>query len=257
MRAVAGALAVTMLVVVGCAQTRGPEYVGVDGLDKVFLNYDKDASDSAASSSKHVVTQHPDVSGWKHLFAEDFSDAEPTRGVWTCKDGEFTASKDQALWTKKDYSNYVLDLEFKTAKASNSGVLVYVTSIPKWIPNSVEIQITDDFAAKWQVKPATWRCGAIFGRLAATKSMVKRPGEWNRFTITCNGPQIDVVLNGEHVTSMDMRKWTSATNNPDGSKKPPWINKPLSQHPTKGRIGLQGKHGGAPIWFRNIKIKQL
>jgi hypothetical protein len=38
---------------------------------------------------------------------------------------------------------------------------------------------------------------------------------------------------------------------------PPWLNKPLSSHPTKGAIGLQGKHGGAPIWFRNIKIKPL
>jgi hypothetical protein len=35
------------------------------------------------------------------------------------------------------------------------------------------------------------------------------------------------------------------------------LNKPLSSHPTKGAIGLQGKHGGAPIWFRNIKIKPL
>jgi hypothetical protein len=26
---------------------------------------------------------------------------------------------------------------------------------------------------------------------------------------------------------------------------------------TRGRIGLQGKHAGAPIYFRNIKIKPL
>jgi hypothetical protein len=24
--------------------------------------------------------------------------------------------------------------------------------------------------------------------------------------------------------------------------------------PTKGRIGLQGKHGDATVWFRNIRI---
>lgn len=27
--------------------------------------------------------------------------------------------------------------------------------------------------------------------------------------------------------------------------------------PPKGKIGFQGKHAGAPIWFRNIKIKEL
>jgi hypothetical protein len=56
---------------------------------------------------------------------------------------------------------------------------------------------------------------------------------------------------------MDMSLWTSAKTNPDGSEIPSWLNKPLSKHPTKGRIGLQGKHAGAPIWFRNIKIREL
>ena len=206
---------------------------------------------------KGPATSHPDVKEWKTLFSEDLSDADFPQGVWTVSNGEFTASKDKALWTKKDYENFILDLEFKTDNGSNSGVLAYVTDTRKWIPNSVEIQITDDFAKKWASANPTWRCGAIFGRLAASKSMVKKPGEWNRFTITCEGPFIDVVLNGEHVTAMDMRKWDSARKNPDGSNKPGWLNKPLSKHPTCGKIGLQGKHAGAPIWFRNIKIKEL
>jgi hypothetical protein len=29
----------------------------------------------------------------------------------------------------------------------------------------------------------------------------------------------------------------------------------MAELPTKGRIGLQGKHAGAPIYFRNVKIK--
>ena len=51
---------------------------------------------------------------------------------------------------------------------------------------------------------------------------------------------------------------TSATKNPDGSDVPAWLAKrPLSSLATKGRIGLQGKHAGAPIYFRNMKIKTL
>jgi hypothetical protein len=68
---------------------------------------------------------------------------------------------------------------------------------------------------------------------------------------------ITVVLNGEQVTKMDMRKWTSAKTNPDGSEIQKWLSKPLAQLTTLGRIGLQGKHAGAPIFFRNMKIKTL
>ena len=200
---------------------------------------------------------HPDTSGWPSLFDADLSNAEKPKGVWTVSDGVLTASEDQAIWTTDDYENFVLDLEFKTAEGTNSGVIVYCTSTSRWIPNSVEIQIADDHADKWAKSPPTWQCGAIFGRLAPSKSMVKEPGQWNRFTITCQGRNIDVALNGETVTSMNMKLWKSATTNPDGSSIPPWLSNPLSKHPTKGRIGLQGKHAGAPIWFRNIKIKKL
>ena len=200
---------------------------------------------------------HPNTSGWDSLFAADLSNADKPEGVWTISDGVLTASEDQAIWTTRDYDNFILDLEFKTASGTNSGVVVYCSDTKNWIPNSVEIQIADDFAEKWAKSPKTWHCGAIFGHLAPTKSAVKKPGEWNRFTVTCADKQIDVVLNGEKVTSMDMSLWTSGKKNPDGSEIPSWLPKPYATLPTKGKIGLQGKHAGAPIWFRNIKIKEL
>ena len=87
--------------------------------------------------------------------------------------------------------------------------------------------------------------------------MVKQPGEWNRYTITCFDERIWVMLNGAMIIEMDMSQWTSAKTNPDGSTIPPWLNKPLAELPTMGRIGFQGKHAGAPIWFRKMKIKAL
>ncbi len=200
---------------------------------------------------------HPDTRGWPSLFEPNLSDADKPKGVWTVSDGVLTASEDQAIWTTRDYESFILDLEFKTASGTNSGVVVYCTDTKNWIPNSVEIQIADDFAEEWAKSPDTWHCGAIFGHLAPTKSAVKKPGEWNRFTVTCRGKNIDVVLNGEKVTSMDMSLWTSGKKNPDGSEIPSWLPKPYATLATKGKIGLQGKHAGAPIWFRNIKIKEL
>src|SRR5512139_3200582 len=211
---------------------------------------------TGAAPKPAAATGHPDATGWVDLFKSDLSNAEFPAGIWTFADGILTASEDQCIWTNQDYSNFLLDLEFKTAPGTNSGVIVYASDTKDWIPNSVEIQIADDFAEQWAKSPATWHCGAIFGHLAPTKSAVKKPGEWNRYIITCSGPLITVVLNGETVTEMDMRKWTSAKTNPDGSEIPAWLSRPKAELATKGRIGFQGKHAGAPIYFRNIRIKE-
>jgi hypothetical protein len=200
---------------------------------------------------------HPDSSSWNDLFAADLSDAVFPQGVWTFEDGVLTAAKDECIWTRKDYDNFVLDLEFKNAPDTNSGVIVYCSEMKNWIPNSVEIQIADDHSDKWGNAPKTWQCGAVFGRLPASDSVVKKPGEWNRMTVTCRGPKIHIALNGKAVAEMDMRKWTSAKQNPDGSEIPSWLSKPLAEIPTQGRVGLQGKHAGAPIWFRNMKIRVI
>jgi hypothetical protein len=142
------------------------------------------------------------------------------------------------------------DIEFKPGEAANSGVLVYCSDLKNWIPNSIDIQILDDAAP-------TWKCGGLLGRLAPAKSTVKKADKWNRMTVARKGPMIPVLLNGTLVTEADIRKWTSAKKNPDGSDILPWLSKPMAELPTKGHIGLQGKHGGAPIWFHNVEVKPL
>ncbi len=199
---------------------------------------------------------HPDTTGWSDLFAADLSNGIYPQGVWFWRDGELTATKDENIWTRKEYRNCIIDLEFKNGPAANSGVFVYGSDIKHWA-GSVEIQILDDYAEKWAKVPPTWKCAGIFGRLAPSKQTVKKAGQWNHMTVTCLGPKISVILNGELVTDIDMRKWTSGKKNPDGSDIPAWLNRPLAELPTKGHIGLQGKHGGAPIYFRNVKIKEL
>ncbi|MFA5191532.1 MAG: DUF1080 domain-containing protein [Verrucomicrobiia bacterium] len=200
---------------------------------------------------------HPDSANWASLFNVELSNATFSKGIWFYEDGLLTASKDECIWTQKQYENFILDLEFKNGEAANSGVIVYASDMKNWIPNSVEIQILDDSAPKWAKAAATWKCGGLFGRSAPKKQAVKKAGEWNRMTVVCKGPMICVLLNGELVTEADIKQWTSAKKNPDGSDIPPWLSRPMAELPTKGHIGLQGKHGGAPIYFRNVKIKQL
>ncbi len=200
---------------------------------------------------------HPDSAKWDNLIAPDLANAEFPQGIWYVEAGALTASKDEAIWSKKDYENFVVDLEFKTAPNANSGVVIYTSDKQNWIPNSVEVQILDDWGSKWAKVSPTWKCAGLFGRLAPTKSVVKKPGEWNRMTIWAKGQMLYVMLNGELVTQCDMSKWTDPKKNPDGTDIPAWLSKPMASLPTKGKIGLQGKHGGAQIYFRNVKIKQL
>jgi hypothetical protein len=136
-------------------------------------------------------------------------------------------------------------------------VIVYCTDRQNWIPNSVEIQIGDDYYFKDKGWVPNYMCGGIFGHLAPTSTLVKKAGEWNHMNIRCEGQHITVKLNGVVSADMDMALWTSGTKNPDGSDIPSWLPTPFAELPTKGYIGLQGKHGEANIFFRNVKIASI
>ena len=204
-------------------------------------------------------TRHPDTSGpeWSDLFAADLSGAVLPGDVWSMEDGILTATEDRVIWTGKVYDSFILDLEFRNAEATNSGVFVYTSDIINWVPNSVEIQIADNYAEQWSSAPPTWHAGAVFGHVPPATNAVKPPGEWNRMTIMCRDEMITVLLNDELVSEMDMSRWWSTTVNPDGSDIPEWLSRPKADLPSFGHIGLQGKHGDAPIWFRNLRIKEL
>jgi len=211
------------------------------------------------SQDHSPALKHPDTStpGWKALFDSKLSNAIDPQGVWSNTKGVITAAKDESLWSEKEYDDFILDLEFKNADSTNSGVIVHASDIKDWIPHSVEIQIADDFSKEWSSAPPSWQCGAVFGHQAATQHPVKKPGHWNHYTITCIGRKIWIVLNNVLINEFDMSLYTSAKTNPDGSEIPAWLSNPLAKIPLHGHIGFQGKHAGAPIYFRKIKIKEL
>ena len=195
---------------------------------------------------------------WKPLFTESLSNATYDKEAWTYEDGVLTASKDNAIWTNLIYENFILELEFMNDKGTNSGGVVYCTDRDNWIPNSVEIQIADDYSEENINQHPRFKCGAIYGHLGPNKeNVVKKAGEWNKMKIICKGQRITVTLNGKKITDMDMSEWTSGTKNPDGTEIPSWLPKPFAELPTAGYIGLQGKHGNAKISFRKMKIREL
>lgn len=214
---------------------------------------------SACGGAQVEPTDRPQSTetGWVPLFADDLSNAINPNGVWTSEEGVLTAAADSVLWTTRSYDDYILELEFRNEEGTNSGVIIHASDVDDWVPNSLEVQIADDFAPQWADAPANWQAGAIFGHQAATQRTVRPPGEWNQMSITTRGDSVLVTLNGARVNALDMREFTSAETNPDGSEIPEWLSKPVADLPSEGHIGLQGKHAGANIWFRNIRIREI
>ncbi len=214
-----------------------------------------------------AVTGHPATWGkdwiapfpiWADKPLAQLADFEP--GVWRQGDwgnAVLTADKDSPLWLKGDWENFVLDFEYKLDPAANSGVILYASDVKNWIPNSVEVQLLDDFADKWKDDPPRLKNGSLYGHLGPATSASKPSGEWNRMTIRAEGKRIRVVVNGVLSVDEDISKYTSAKTNPDGTPIPPWLSRPIADLPTHGAVGFQGKHGGARPYFRNVKIKKL
>ena len=187
---------------------------------------------------------------WINIFKDELSNAVYKAGSWEYKDGILSALGEGDIWTKEKYGNFVLDLEFKLDPQTNSGVFIRTGDIVEWLHTAVEVQILDSYGKQI---PEKSDCGAIFDCLAPSKNMVKKPGEWNRYTITCKANKIYVVLNGQPIIDMDLNLWTTAHKNPDGTANK--FNTAYKNMPRKGNIGLQ--YHGYPVWFRNIKLMEL
>ncbi|MHC4912110.1 MAG: family 16 glycoside hydrolase [Planctomycetota bacterium] len=189
--------------------------------------------------------------GWRDLLADDLSNCIYKKGSWAMEDGVLVRKGGGDIWTKEAFGDFILDLEFKTAKKANSGVFVRTGDIADFVQTGIEVQILD-YAGNDSAK-SRGACGAIYHCLAPKKDVVKKTGEWNRYTITCKANRIHVVLNGEQIIDMDLDLWTEAHKNPDGTKNK--FRTAFKDMPREGHIGLQDH--GDPVWFRNIKIKPL
>jgi hypothetical protein len=194
---------------------------------------------------------HPDTKGWQDLFAADFSNADLKPGEWVFEKGVLVAKDHNTIWTKKSYKNFVLDLEFKVAKESNSGVFLRSGNV-KDVLAALEIQVHEN-----QDGAHYGMVGAIYNAQPPSKNMSKPVGEWNHYTITCQDSRVSLIFNGEEVFNVDLNDWKEAKKNPDGT--PNKFPKALKDFSRNGPLGLQGLHGKAqaPVWYRNLKIKEL
>ncbi len=205
---------------------------------------------SVASGLAAKKGGHPDTKGWQSLFRPDLSDAIGAED-WKVEDGVLVAADHHSIWTRKSYGDFILDLEFKVAKESNSGVFLRAGNIKK-VLSALEIQVHESKdGSKYGM------VGAIYDAIPPSAKAQKRVGEWNRYTITCQGSLVKLIFNGKLVIDADLDDWPEKGRNPDGTKNK--FPQALKDFCRKGPIGFQGLHGKAqaPVWYRNIKIKPL
>ncbi|MCP4782559.1 MAG: DUF1080 domain-containing protein [Fuerstiella sp.] len=211
---------------------------------------------------------HPKVQaekGWRSLFngvdltGWDFRDMKggtPASDTWAAEDGTLTRKGNAYISTKEKFGDFVLDMEFKVGARTNSGIFIryepkYSAGLRKyWTNGALEIQLLDSFG---KTEPGRHDCCSLYDLVAPSTNPMKKPGEWNRVTITARGSNITIVLNNKTVVNADLDEWSEAKKNPDGT--PNKYEKPIKDAPREGYIVLQDHPGD--IWFRNINILPL
>ncbi|MEN6451178.1 MAG: DUF1080 domain-containing protein [Thermoguttaceae bacterium] len=156
----------------------------------------------------------------------------------------------EKIFTKKQYSNFVLRFDFRLPPGANNGVGIRTPMQGDPAYAGMEIQILDDGHPKYkEMKPPLQPYqahGSIYGVVPAKRGFLKPTGQWNSEEIVADGSHIKVTLNGTVITDADLSKVKKTM---DGHEHP-------GLHNAKGYLGLLG-HGADPVAFRNIEIKEL
>ena len=192
--------------------------------------------------------------GWITLFdGKDLSAWQaPAANKWKIEEGILTWQKGCGnIWTKEKFGDFVLDLEVKVTKGTNSGVFLRSAEGDRnWLHGSFEIQVLDSFGNR---KPNIHDMGAMYDCLAPSVAAEKPIGEWNHMVITFKGNSLKVELNDKLIIDANLDLWTTAHKNPDGTANK--FNTAYKDMSKVGHLGLQDH--GAGVWYRNIKIKPI
>ena len=190
---------------------------------------------------------------WKPLFnGKDLSGWEVIHdGLWhVTSEGVVTGQRDRSnpaktnpnqswLYTKAEYGEYDLHLEYWLRYRDNSGISIRDTTRarysggpdadPKRTPshNGYEIQIMNGHTDKYPT-------GSLY-LFQAAKPGVQREFDWNSMDLEVRNEKIRVKVNGVLVM--------------EHSGDP--------QRPTKGPIGLQLHDMNTVVMFRNVRIRTV
>lgn len=158
------------------------------------------------------------------------------------------------LFSEKKYKNFELSIDWKASKMANSGIFYYVREVPgKPIYYAApEIQVLDNVDAT-DNKIDSHLAGSLYDLIAADPKTVNPAGSWNTCLIKVKDGKATVSMNGKEVVSYThwTPEWDAMVANSKFKSFPGWTEGIAKE----GYIGLQDH--GYPVWFRNIKIREL
>jgi hypothetical protein len=170
-----------------------------------------------------------DLSGWVAEHGARFV-MEEDRLV-CLGEGDFPA------WLRSEeiFENYILRFEFRLGVYGEGGVFLHAPRHGRNSTVGCEVQLSDDTR---NAVPVTISSGAIFGAVAPRVQASRPLGAWNEVEVICDGPKLQVTLNGELVQDLDR----------DADPE-------LRFRLRRGFLGFQDR--GARHEYRNLRIKRL
>ena len=158
------------------------------------------------------------------------------------------------LFSTKKFKNFELSVDWNAGKAGNSGIFFNVREVPGQpiYYAAPEVQVLDNVDAS-DNKIASHLAGSLYDMIAADPKTVKPAGSWNTIVIKVKDGVVTHTQNGVKVLTYTM--WTpewDAMVAKSKFKTFPGFTEGIAK---EGYIGLQDH--GYPIWFRNIKIREL
>jgi len=199
--------------------------------------------------------------GWRGVNKDHFpSGWEVVDGTLHCKasgKGEAGATDGGDILYDKEFSNFILKLEWKISEGGNSGIFYLGKEVEGWpiYKTAPEMQILDNERHPDALlgKDGNRKAGSLYDLIPANPQNAKPAGEWNTVEIMVYQGTVVHKQNGE--TVLEYHLWTDDWNKLVAGSKFPGLNPDWANVPQAGVIALQD-HGN-DVWFRNIKIKEL
>jgi hypothetical protein len=190
--------------------------------------------------------------GWLVRAWNDVRNPAAGDPVWKVQDGVLHGGEPRGSWflSEREYGDFILEFEFKLGEQGNSGCALRAPLRGDPAFDGIELQMAD---LRYNPQAADHELTGGLYRAVAPDQQVYRPTDWNHYRITCLGPRIEVLLNGQRILDVDLEEQTQTVRRHDGSIAPP-----LKDRPRRGHIGFQElSRGGAPVQIRHARIRIL
>jgi hypothetical protein len=205
------------------------------------------------SKSVHLFSEKGVPQGWSVVEWNEISKPAPPEAKWAVDENGILQGTSRGTWliSEKQYGDFELELEFKLPPTGNSGVALRAPMHGDPAYDGMELQIVDPryYGGKGE---AAQLCGSIYRGSAPMKSVFK-PDDWNKYQITCRGPHVKVILNGEVIQDLNLDEQTKPLHRDSPEKASP----PLKDRPRRGHIGFQELSQKGHVQIRNVTLRVL